>query len=510
MNKLCFAIILLLVGEALSFCTIGVAAGSATRDGRPIAFKTRDTNSWSLEFKVQSPDGLFAFVGNTAVDNSIVWFGQNEVGFGITQSAAYNLSGGGSGLGNGSMMNFALARCTTIDDFEHILDSTNTGRATAANYAVFDADGGAAIFECGRTFYARYDADSLGIVVRGNFAYIGTSGRVGQNRMERAYSLIADAIAGDSLDAKFIIKAVLSDLLYPDQDPYPLPWTGAFPPMPAGWLDTGPFTEVQTICNANTHAAGVAQGVAPGEDPAHSLLWCMFGAPVGSVAFPLFPASLSTPSECIGSSSPMFVASKAKYDSLFSHPSVNYWLNAGYLLDTLGGGVLTYTHPIIDWAFDSVSAQLDEWAMLPPSAGDLADFQSDMIAMILGAYTSGTPLAIPEKTLPTEIALSAYPNPFNTAVTLSAPIGAEIEIFDVNGRRMDVIARSDQSVIARSPMDDEAISSNQGDCFGLRPRNDGKGVFIWQPDENIPSGVYLVRATASSRQTAAKRVVYLK
>ena len=141
--------------------------------------------------------------------------------------------------------------------------------------------------------------------------------------------------------------------------------------------------------------------------------------------------------------------------------------------------------------------------------GSLNEIDTVVISLVKVSY-DGSVVWENDIKLPQQLSLSAHPNPFNSAVSITAPEGAEIEIFDVSGRRIDVIASSDHSVIARSPMDDEAISSNQGDCFGLRPRNDGKGVFIWQPDENIPSGVYLVRATASSRQTAAQRVVYLK
>jgi len=36
-----------------------------------------------------------------------------------------------------------------------------------------------------------------------------------------------------------------------------------------------------------------------------------------------------------------------------------------------------------------------------------------------------------------------------------------------------------------------------------------KGV-IWQPDEAISSGVYLVRATTDDGQQITKRIVYLK
>jgi len=117
---------------------------------------------------------------------------------------------------------------------------------------------------------------------------------------------------------------------------------------------------------------------------------------------------------------------------------------------------------------------------------------------------------------PQAFALSTHPNPFNSALTINidAHVGAihelplRIEIFDIAGRRVSVIARPEAA----------AISSNQGDCFvGQSPsRNDAKTEFIWQPDESLGSGVYLVRVRFDSSQrpgegqTVTKRVVYLK
>ncbi|MGC9315093.1 MAG: hypothetical protein ACP5G4_05605 [bacterium] len=107
----------------------------------------------------------------------------------------------------------------------------------------------------------------------------------------------------------------------------------------------------------------------------------------------------------------------------------------------------------------------------------------------------------PNFSVPQSLSLSAYPNPFNSAVTITAPAGAEIEMFDVNGRRIDVIARPEAM----------AISSYQGDCHVGQspPRNDGVSELVWRPDKSLGSGIYLVRAKIGDRDIT-KRVVYLK
>ena len=80
---------------------------------------------------------------------------------------------------------------------------------------------------------------------------------------------------------------------------------------------------------------------------------------------------------------------------------------------------------------------------------------------------------------------------------------SRVEIFDVNGRRIDVIARPEAA----------AISPYKGDCFvGQSPsRNDGAS-FVWRPDESLPSGVYLVRAAIEGGgiERATAKIIYLK
>jgi len=110
------------------------------------------------------------------------------------------------------------------------------------------------------------------------------------------------------------------------------------------------------------------------------------------------------------------------------------------------------------------------------------------------SVTSG----ITEGERPSNISLSAYPNPFNSAVSISAPEGAEVEVFDLNGRR-----------VAQLP-DGGTVG------VGLKPARAGGSetlpygsVYLWTPDKSLGSGVYLVRARVGDKE-AMKRVVYLK
>ncbi|MCK5833004.1 hypothetical protein KAH81_04955 [bacterium] len=120
-------------------------------------------------------------------------------------------------------------------------------------------------------------------------------------------------------------------------------------------------------------------------------------------------------------------------------------------------------------------------------------------------YFSTYSIGIQDRNLPREYTISTYPNPFNSTVKVSIngsplPCIALVEIFDLDGRRVDII-----SSVARNPI------KHDGDFFPSG-RNDGKNEFIWTPSPTITSGVYLIRATFSEQTASAicTKIIYLK
>jgi len=113
--------------------------------------------------------------------------------------------------------------------------------------------------------------------------------------------------------------------------------------------------------------------------------------------------------------------------------------------------------------------------------------------------------AIAETELPEDFEIRVYPNPFNGNCRIMIDdlgLGIDaIEIFDVNGRMVDVISSEGFQPDEKSPTYPQEISP-----FG---RNDRRSVIVWQPDASLGSGVYLVRAPVEGK-TITKRIVYLK
>jgi len=112
--------------------------------------------------------------------------------------------------------------------------------------------------------------------------------------------------------------------------------------------------------------------------------------------------------------------------------------------------------------------------------------------------------------LPAAFAISAYPNPFNSSVTISldsrsespealstSPPGAcRVEVFDINGRRISVIPDPDRESRGTTEILDSRFHGNDK-------------TVVWQTDASLGSGVYLVRAQIGE-ESASKRIVYLK
>jgi len=139
------------------------------------------------------------------------------------------------------------------------------------------------------------------------------------------------------------------------------------------------------------------------------------------------------------------------------------------------------------------------------AAGELELILDDNSEFII----EGAPPSVEEKKIPIDFSLSTYPNPFNSAVTISldVPVGAglrpaRVEIFDLSGRR-----------VAQLPSPSVPLPAGEGgNSFSLWEKvSEGRmrAEFTWQPDASIGSGVYLVRANINGCERSA-RVVYLK
>ncbi len=117
-------------------------------------------------------------------------------------------------------------------------------------------------------------------------------------------------------------------------------------------------------------------------------------------------------------------------------------------------------------------------------------------------------------TKPEAFSLSAYPNPFNSSVTIAldipvgdgSPVPLSVKIYDVAGRMVAVAEPVEVPVGEGLKPSRSSITQKTGGSKTAPLRN---GEFIWRPDESLGSGVFLIRATVGG-ETSSNKIIYLK
>jgi len=161
------------------------------------------------------------------------------------------------------------------------------------------------------------------------------------------------------------------------------------------------------------------------------------------------------------------------------------------------------------------------YAVAHPAAGECRLYMFHVADSVASSIDENPPSAKPEA-----FEISAYPNPFNSAVTIAldipvgdgSPVPISVEIYDVNGRRVATVTEpvevpvGVEATVGRLAKD---TSTSSVSVFAPLTKGGQGGSYIWSPAPSLPSGVYLVRArfdrlSDQSGCEMSRRVVYLK
>ncbi|MDP8238229.1 MAG: T9SS type A sorting domain-containing protein [Candidatus Hatepunaea meridiana] len=389
------------VPSNVSACTIGVASGNATADGRPMLWKSRDVTNYLQEFHYCDEEGTIPFISVTYSGELAKYYGGvNAAGFAIGNSDSYNL-GASSGYDDGRIHKKALETCLTVDDFADILDSLINeagGVLLNSNYGVIDAFGGAAMFECATYSYTRYNAsEEGGFIVRANYSYSGDLSNHdnlvawGLFRHDRAFSLWNDAANGNTLTPQYIFRHVARDLAIEGADPYPLPYDGQIGDYPYGSIPNA-----QAICRNKTRSVVVVQGVPNNEDPDDAVLWTMCGNPLASVPLPLWVRAGSVPVEFDGNNGSLICDRGAELaDWICDYVNPDSVVNTWKLTNPLGNGLWDDIFPLSDGVFNDVNTFTNSEDYNDDNL--VQAFQNDMATLIYNDLVTWQP-TIPEWT----------------------------------------------------------------------------------------------------------------
>jgi hypothetical protein len=346
-------------------CTIAVANGSATADGRPLLWKNRDTDDLDQEvryFDDGSHGGYITIVSTGVDETTTAYVGVNDEGFAIMNANAPDLNTG-SPTSHGILMKQALKDCGSVADFESLLVATSGNRGHIwANFGVIDCYGDAAIFETNDWAHVKYDAASEGgFVVRTNFSFWG--GSPPGSRYERAYGLISSAADSGVLDHVYVVQVASKDI-------------GGPPSMPCGeWPTTDP-----AISRYRTRSAAVVHGVLPSEDPRLSTFWCTLGEPSCGVNVPLWSCAGTPPPEMCnpGQQAPLCVEIQQKELYCYTNLTDDTTIDTNELVGDDGlGGIQGYSLPLEVEAFDEAADRLADWRLAFPQVSEIAEYQAE-------------------------------------------------------------------------------------------------------------------------------------
>jgi len=294
MKKLLSAFfIFLILTISVNPCTTAVVSGKATDDGRPLLLKNRDADALQNKL-VYFFDGKYRFVGlvnSEDKENKDVWCGFNAAGFGIMNSASYNLKlNDTTKLSDleGRIMKLALETCATLEDFEKLLNDLPKPLGVEANFGVIDANGGAAYYETDNFKFIKYDVNDPsvapnGYLIRTNYSVAGEDNKgYGYIRYATASGLFENQTKNGKLSFEFLINDVPRCLIHSFTK------TDLTKSLPANESESNYIFFRDYIPRHSSSAAIVVQGVKENESASLTTMWTILGFPLTSVIIPVW------------------------------------------------------------------------------------------------------------------------------------------------------------------------------------------------------------------------------
>lgn len=291
-------ILLLLIGSFTftpsnsKACTSVIVSGKITPDGRPILFKHRDATSGMRNLPLLVQGERYRYIGLfNAADRKMksAWGGHNETGFAIINTAAYNLNGpeGIDSNGDGALMKRALEICSSLKDFETLLDTMPKPRDLNSNFGVMDAQGGCAYYETGNEKYVKFDVNDpdvapKGYLMRTNFGFTGAENlRTGAERYAAITELMEQAETAGNIHCEYLLTHISRYLKHG------LTHINLYDIMPDDDSKIVMYPFRDFIPRYTSTATMLIQGVRAHEPAINTVCWMIAGYPLTTVAMPL-------------------------------------------------------------------------------------------------------------------------------------------------------------------------------------------------------------------------------
>ncbi len=354
-------------------CTTAVISGKATKDGRPMLWKNRDTGAVKNKIMIFH-DGKYTYAGLVNSGDKTgksIWIGYNSAGFAIMNSASYNLNNDTirqSG-GEGRLMKRALQTCATVDDFQKLLESLPKPTRLEANFGVIDAKGGAAYFELGNFKIYKIDANDQavapnGYLIRTNYSFMGTPGKGGGYiRYVSTRKVFEKAVKNGGITVKTIMRDATKNLHHS--------LTGInlwdYVNLPSGHEKMVWFRDY--VPRRISASSCMVQGVKPHQNPSLTTMWTDLGWPLASVTIPVILSKENTLPSVLKydkklKDAPlchMALALKSRCYTYHWGTSSKYYINVNALLNADKTGILQILKPLDDQLIAEGEEQIRKW-----------------------------------------------------------------------------------------------------------------------------------------------------
>lgn len=269
-------------------CTSVIVSAKVTANRCPIMIKNRDTGEMNnrIEYFKGPVYSFIGLVNSPYNGKGEVWSGTNSAGFGIMNTASYNIKEE-DGVSysemdkEGEVMYKALGVCRNLADFEYFLDTLSKPYLVESNFGVIDAEGGAAYYEVNNYKWIKYDVneEKEGYRVVTNFS---ESGRPEDYQGWERYLTASDFMKNlpKNREGKYDINH--STLFNGLSRSYSHKLLGI-----ENLKNVKYAVDQDFIPRKSTSASIVIEGVQPGEDPKYTVMWTILGYPACSVAIPI-------------------------------------------------------------------------------------------------------------------------------------------------------------------------------------------------------------------------------
>lgn len=381
-------------------CTTAVIAAKNNPNGRSMIWKLRDTDNVKNAMRWFN-DGRYTYLGLINADDTLgenVWAGSNSAGFAIMNSASYNLNVGDTTQlkdMEGVFMKLALQTCSSLHDFENLLNTYTKPRGLAAHFGVIDAKGGAAFYEVNNQTWTKFDANNAevapnGYIIRTNYSDSGTKDEgYGFIRREAAEKVFADALQKNKLNYRSVIKNFSRCSYHPV---FGINYRDKFE---KGTNESAFIASDDLMTRYSSSSSILIEGVKPNESSDLNTVWVAIGYPNTAVAIPLWVRG--------GKNIPTLL----QYDSHLQNSPLNemalnwksncypltrtdgyHYLKLDELINKENNGYIQQIEPLEMMFFDETDNQLSKWHKQIPSISEIEQYYEWLNSKVSNFYSS--------------------------------------------------------------------------------------------------------------------------